>query len=163
MASLAFDTHIFVTRLTGAGMAPEQPEVLAETYAGLLTDRLATKEEMRALEEEDLLEMETKLGHRRVLMDAVAVLNNGVGGTTSASRAAERAEENQKGDGGANSGSGNGGDGYATDLGPGPGPPVASALLAHRDRVYSVMALGLDRWWTKSCHLPLVPPRISIK
>ena len=51
MASLAFDTHKFVTRLTGAGMAPEQPEVLAETYAGLLTDRLATKDEMRALEQ----------------------------------------------------------------------------------------------------------------
>ena len=51
MASLAFDTHKFVTRLTGAGMAPEQAEVLAETYAGLLTDRLVTKDEVRALDE----------------------------------------------------------------------------------------------------------------
>ena len=77
MTGRAFDTHKFVTRglssvRAGAGMAPEQAEVLAETYAGLLTDRLATKDEMRALEqgvtdlreemhrEIDLLREETK-------------------------------------------------------------------------------------------------------
>ena len=68
MASLAFDTHKFVTRLTGAGMAPEQAEVLAETYAGLLTDRLATKDEMRALDKgvTDLREeMHSEIGKLR--------------------------------------------------------------------------------------------------
>ena len=34
---LAFDTHKFVKDLTGAGMAVEQAEALAETYATLLT------------------------------------------------------------------------------------------------------------------------------
>ena len=42
MASLAFDTHAFVKDLTASGMPTEQAEVLARTYATLLTDRLAT-------------------------------------------------------------------------------------------------------------------------
>ena len=52
MASLAFDTHKFVTRLTGAGMSAEQAAVLAETYAALITDRLATRDDVAALREE---------------------------------------------------------------------------------------------------------------
>ena len=43
MASLAFDTHAFVKDLTASGMPTAQAEVLARTYATLLTDRLATK------------------------------------------------------------------------------------------------------------------------
>ena len=46
MASLAFDTHAFVKDLTASGMPTEQAEVLARTYATLLTDRLATKEDL---------------------------------------------------------------------------------------------------------------------
>ena len=46
---LAFDTHKFVKQLTGAGMATEQAEVLAGTYAELLTDRLATKDDVLAI------------------------------------------------------------------------------------------------------------------
>ncbi|MAK18246.1 MAG: hypothetical protein CMN41_06350 [SAR116 cluster bacterium] len=52
MASLAFDTHKFVTRLTGAGMSAEQAAVLAETYAALITDRLATRDDVAALRED---------------------------------------------------------------------------------------------------------------
>lgn len=52
MASLAFDTHKFVTRLTGAGMSAEQAEVLAETYAALITDRLATRDDVTGLRKE---------------------------------------------------------------------------------------------------------------
>ena len=51
-ASLAFDTHKFVTRLTGAGMSAEQAAVLAETYAALITDRLATRDDVAALRED---------------------------------------------------------------------------------------------------------------
>ena len=51
MSNLAFDTHEFVKELTGTGMKAEQAEVLARTYANLLTDRLATKDDLKALEQ----------------------------------------------------------------------------------------------------------------
>jgi hypothetical protein len=51
MTTLAFDTHKFVKELTGAGMKTEQAEVLASSYAGLLTDRIATKDDLKALED----------------------------------------------------------------------------------------------------------------
>lgn len=50
MSTLAFDTHKFVKELTAAGMKTEQAEVLASSYAGLLTDRIATKNDLKALE-----------------------------------------------------------------------------------------------------------------
>jgi len=46
MGTLAFDTHKFVKDLTAVGMKTEQAEVLASSYAGLLTDRLATKDDI---------------------------------------------------------------------------------------------------------------------
>ena len=49
---LAFETHKFVKQLTGAGMTPEQAEVLAETYATILTEQVATKADIRALQKE---------------------------------------------------------------------------------------------------------------
>ena len=51
MSTLAFDTHKFVKELTAAGMKTAQAEVLANSYASLLTDRIATKDDLRALEE----------------------------------------------------------------------------------------------------------------
>ncbi|MGC6453845.1 MAG: DUF1640 domain-containing protein [Candidatus Puniceispirillaceae bacterium] len=51
MSTLAFDTHKFVKELTAAGMKTAQAEVLASSYASLLTDRIATKDDLRALEE----------------------------------------------------------------------------------------------------------------
>jgi len=51
MASLAFDTHKFVKELTGAGMDLGLAEVLAGNYADLLVDRLATKDDLKALED----------------------------------------------------------------------------------------------------------------
>ena len=50
---LAFDTHKFVTDLTTAGMKSSQAEVLAQTYADLMTDRLATKDDI-ALVQKDI-------------------------------------------------------------------------------------------------------------
>lgn len=49
MASLAFDTYAFVKDLTASGMPTAQAEVLARTYATLLTDRLATKDDIALL------------------------------------------------------------------------------------------------------------------
>ena len=51
MTTLAFDTHKFVKELTAAGMKTAQAEVLASSYASLLTDRIATKDDLKALEE----------------------------------------------------------------------------------------------------------------
>ena len=51
MTTLAFDTHKFVKELTAADMKIEQAEVLASSYATLLTDRIATKDDLKALED----------------------------------------------------------------------------------------------------------------
>ena len=48
---MAFDTHKFVKELTGAGMDVGQAEVLARNYADLLVDRLATKDDLKSLEQ----------------------------------------------------------------------------------------------------------------
>ena len=47
MSSLAFDTHKFVRELTKANMPEAQAEVLAQHYANLLSDRLATKDDLK--------------------------------------------------------------------------------------------------------------------
>ena len=52
MSNLAFDTHKFVTDLSKAGMSTEQAEVLANHYASLLNDRIATKDDIRLLRNE---------------------------------------------------------------------------------------------------------------
>lgn len=51
MTTLAFDTHKFVKELTAAGMKTAQAEVLASSYASLLTDRIANKDDLKALED----------------------------------------------------------------------------------------------------------------
>ena len=51
MTTLAFDTHKFVKELTAAGMKTALAEVLASSYASLLTDRIATKDDLKALED----------------------------------------------------------------------------------------------------------------
>ena len=51
MTTLAFDTHKFVKELTAAGMKTAKAEVLASSYASLLTDRIATKDDLKALED----------------------------------------------------------------------------------------------------------------
>ena len=52
MSNLAFDTHKFVKDLTRNGMPDKQAEVLADHYASLLNDRLATKEDLFGLRKE---------------------------------------------------------------------------------------------------------------
>ena len=51
MTTLAFDTYRFVKDLTAAGMKTEQAEVLASSYAGLVNDQLATKDDLKTLEQ----------------------------------------------------------------------------------------------------------------
>ena len=50
MRNLAFDTYKFVKDLTKSGMPDKQAEVLADHYARLLDDRLATKDDLAALD-----------------------------------------------------------------------------------------------------------------
>ena len=52
MSNLTFDTHKFVKDLTRNGMPDKQAEVLADHYASLLNDRLATKEDLASLRKE---------------------------------------------------------------------------------------------------------------
>jgi molecular chaperone GrpE (heat shock protein) len=54
-SNLAFDTHEFVENLTKAKMSKQQAEVLAKHYANLLTDRLATKDDISLLKQDILL------------------------------------------------------------------------------------------------------------
>ena len=50
MSTISFDTHTFVKRLTQAGMPIAQAEVLADSQAQLIDDRLATKYDLNELE-----------------------------------------------------------------------------------------------------------------
>ena len=66
MASIAFDTHAFVKELTSAGMPEAQAEVLANSQAKLIDEKLATKQDLKELEERlrrDMRELELRLKH----------------------------------------------------------------------------------------------------
>ena len=49
MSSIAFDTHAFVKDMTQAGMPEEQAELLARLQATLIDEKLATKQDLKAL------------------------------------------------------------------------------------------------------------------
>ena len=77
MSTISFDTHTFVKHLTQAGMPIAQAEVLADSQARLIDDKLATKhdlnelgsgltrdiKELEARLTRDIKELETKLSH----------------------------------------------------------------------------------------------------
>lgn len=81
---MAFDTHKFVKDLIKAGMSDSQAEVLANHCAGLLNDRLATKDDwellhkdiavlrkdmetLRAEVKSDINHLEERLNHRMMI------------------------------------------------------------------------------------------------
>lgn len=67
MATLIFDTHAFVKQLTEAGMPEPQAEVLARTQAALIDERLATKNDLQALElrlSNQIKELDARLNHQ---------------------------------------------------------------------------------------------------
>ena len=77
MTTFAFDTHKFVKELTAAGMKTAQAEVLASSYASLLTDRIATKDDLKALEtrmESRLEALEDRLNARIAYAQVAAVV-----------------------------------------------------------------------------------------
>jgi predicted PurR-regulated permease PerM len=65
-SNLAFDTHQFVENLIKAKMPKEQAEVLATEYANILTDRLATKDDLKNLEQR----LDAKIGGVEQRLDA---------------------------------------------------------------------------------------------
>ena len=69
MSTIVFDTHAFVKELTEAGMPEAQAEVLARSQANLIDEKLATKEDLKALE----LRLKHDLTMRLGAMMAVAV------------------------------------------------------------------------------------------
>ena len=60
MNTLTFDTHVFVKRLTAAGMPEAQAEVLAEEQTNLIENNLATKRDIQDLRR-DMKEMEQRI------------------------------------------------------------------------------------------------------
>ena len=73
MATPIFDTHAFVKQLTGAGMPEPQAEVLARTQAALIDERLATKDDLQALElrlSNQIKELETQLTNQNKALDS---------------------------------------------------------------------------------------------
>ena len=73
MATLIFDTHAFVKQLTEAGMPEPQAEVLARTHAALIDERLATKEDLQALElrlSNQIKELDARLTNQIKELDA---------------------------------------------------------------------------------------------
>jgi hypothetical protein len=51
MASVIFDRHAFIKRLTAAGMPEQQAGILAEERVRLIGEHLATKADLKALED----------------------------------------------------------------------------------------------------------------
>ncbi len=74
MASIVFDTHAFVKRLTGVGMPEEQAEALADEQARLIDERLATKDDLERLEQRLIIRLGMMGGMLVVAVVAVAAL-----------------------------------------------------------------------------------------
>ncbi len=75
MNTLAFDTHLFVKRMTAAGMPEAQAEVLADEQTNLIENNLATKRNLKDLEvalKRDLKDLEVAL--KRDLKDLEVAL-----------------------------------------------------------------------------------------
>ena len=60
MATITFDTHAYIKKLKAVGVTEEQAEVQAETPAGLISDQLATKQDIELLRR-DMKEVEIKI------------------------------------------------------------------------------------------------------
>ena len=71
MSTVVFDTHAFVKQMTQVGMPEEQAEVLANSQATLIDEKLATKRDLKELE----LRLTRRLGSMMVAaVGVVAVL-----------------------------------------------------------------------------------------
>ena len=62
MSTMLFDTHEFIKRLVKEGMPEGQAEILASIQAMLIEVRLATKQDLLALEERLTYHLTLRLG-----------------------------------------------------------------------------------------------------
>ena len=62
MSEITFDTHAFVKKLKSVGFTEEQAEVFAEEQVKLIEDRLATKRDLKELEERLTYRLTLRLG-----------------------------------------------------------------------------------------------------
>ena len=64
--SIIFDTLAYAKKLKAVGFTEEQAEVQAETFAEIIDEKLATKQDLKELEislKRDMKEMELRLKH----------------------------------------------------------------------------------------------------
>lgn len=62
MSAITFDTHAYVKKLRAVGFSEEQAEVQAETLSSLINDQLATKQDLRELEERLMYRLTLRMG-----------------------------------------------------------------------------------------------------
>ena len=77
--TVTFDTHSYIKRLKQVGFTEEQAEVQAETLNSIIDERLATKQDIAALEtnlQRDIKELEYRITLRLggMLAAAIAVI-----------------------------------------------------------------------------------------
>jgi CRISPR/Cas system-associated endonuclease Cas1 len=72
MSEITFDTHAFVKKLKAVGFTEEQAEVFAEEQVKLIEDRLATKRDLKELEERLTYRLTLRLGS--MLVVAVSIV-----------------------------------------------------------------------------------------
>ena len=66
MASITFDTLAYTKKLKAAGVPEKQAEIQAETFAEIIEERLATKQDLKEMEitlRRDMKELELRLKH----------------------------------------------------------------------------------------------------
>jgi hypothetical protein len=76
MTALTFDTLQYVKKLKAAGVPENQAEIQAETLAGIIEDRLATKKDLKDMEinlRHQMKEIEARLTIRLGGMMAAAI------------------------------------------------------------------------------------------
>ena len=74
MATITFDTHEFVKKMTADGMPLEQAKALAESQKKLINEQLTTKQDLKSLKDELLLAIGGMLAGATGLIIAVMQL-----------------------------------------------------------------------------------------
>ena len=69
MSTLAFDTHAYIKKLEAVGVTEAQAEVQAQALTDLINDRLATKDDLLALENRLII----KVGGMMVVLIGVLI------------------------------------------------------------------------------------------
>jgi len=76
-SAIAFDSLAYVKKLKAVGVPEEQAEVQAETFAEIIEERLATKQDLKELEislKRDMKELELRLTIRLGAMMTAGII-----------------------------------------------------------------------------------------